>query len=55
MYLQSCTSNIAARAGNLGFNCSDDKQIAWNSCGEQATFPTILDASEAATGGVRRL
>jgi glutathione peroxidase-family protein len=34
----------------LGFNCSDDKQIALEFLREnKATFPTILDSSEAAT------
>jgi thiol-disulfide isomerase/thioredoxin len=34
----------------LGFNCSDDKQIALEFLrANKATFPTILDASEAAT------
>jgi len=33
----------------LGFNCSDDKKIAREFLGENgATFPTILDSSEAA-------
>ena len=33
----------------LGFNCSDDKQIAMEFFRENsATFPTILDSSEAA-------
>ena len=33
----------------LGFNCSDDKKIALEFLGENgATFPTILDSSEAA-------
>jgi len=36
--------------GILGFNCSDDKQIALGFMREnKATFPTILDSSEAAT------
>jgi thiol-disulfide isomerase/thioredoxin len=34
----------------LGFNCSDDKKIALEFLGENgATFPTILDSSQAAT------
>jgi glutathione peroxidase-family protein len=34
----------------LGFNCSDDKQIAMDFLRENgATFPTILDSSETAT------
>ncbi len=34
----------------LGFNCSDDKKIALEFLRENAaTFPTILDSSEAAT------
>lgn len=34
----------------LGFNCSDDKKIALEFLHENgATFPTILDASDAAT------
>jgi len=34
----------------LGFNCSDDKKIAVEFLRENsATFPTILDSSEAAT------
>jgi glutathione peroxidase-family protein len=34
----------------LGFNCSDDKKIALEFLREnKATFPTILDASEAGT------
>jgi peroxiredoxin len=34
----------------LGFNCSDDKKIALEFLGENgATFPTILDSSDAAT------
>jgi peroxiredoxin len=34
----------------LGFNCSDDKQIALEFLREnKATFPTILDSSEAGT------
>ena len=34
----------------LGFNCSDDKKIALEFFHENsATFPTILDSSEAAT------
>jgi len=33
----------------LGFNCSDDKKIALEFLGENgATFPTILDSSDAA-------
>ncbi len=33
----------------LGFNCSDDKQIALDFLRENsATFPTILDSSQAA-------
>ena len=33
----------------LGFNCSDDKKIALEFLGENgATFPTILDSSQAA-------
>jgi peroxiredoxin len=33
----------------LGFNCSDDKQIAMDFMRENsATFPTILDSSDAA-------
>jgi len=34
----------------LGFNCSDAKKIALEFLGENgATFPTILDSSDAAT------
>ena len=34
----------------LGFNCSDDKKIALDFLRENsATFPTILDSSDAAT------
>jgi peroxiredoxin len=34
----------------LGFNCSDDKKIALEFLSENgATFPTILDSSDAAT------
>ncbi len=34
----------------LGFNCSDDKQIALEFLREnKATFPMVLDSSEAAT------
>jgi thiol-disulfide isomerase/thioredoxin len=34
----------------LGFNCSDDKKIALEFLGENgATFPTVLDSSDAAT------
>lgn len=34
----------------LGFNCSDDKQIALDFLRENsATFPNILDSSDAAT------
>jgi peroxiredoxin len=34
----------------LGFNCSDDKEIALEFVREnKATFPTILDSSDAAT------
>ena len=34
----------------LGFNCADDKQIALDFMRENsATFPTILDSSDAAT------
>jgi thiol-disulfide isomerase/thioredoxin len=33
----------------LGFNCADDKKIALEFLGENgATFPTILDSSDAA-------
>ena len=33
----------------LGFNCSDDRQIALDFMRENsATFPTILDSSDAA-------
>ena len=33
----------------LGFNCSDDRKIALEFLGENgATFPTILDSSDAA-------